>query len=376
MMHYNTKSRPNCQLTRAAGRRVSFLTGLSLVDATSGRSHTLCERFHVHFRPLGPEQIARYRARISGPLLDRIDIHIEVPRVEYDKLSDRRTSEPSTNIQKRVEASTHRPLARDPEKWSEAGHTTTKPQRDAIKKRMVDPDDPLKIVVVCDMWLTGTDIPCLHTLYVDKPMRGHGLMQAIARVNRVFKDKPGGLVVDYLGLADELRQALATYTESGGTGKTALDQAEAVALAVAGSEANDRHLAGKCLRQRRRAEPAPQARPQAHRRELRLHAFGVLERHQTVGFAPQQIHRHGIRPHLRVAEQELLHVAGGGHAPDGAVLRLAHHVGPAFPLVEHVQRSQPHLGSVQVVPRQLVEQLRAAGVVQHRQLHFGYRHRR
>src|SRR5450759_3500556 len=93
-----------------------------------------------------------------------------------------------------------------------------------------DPDDPLKLVIVRDMWLTGFDVPSLHTMYVDKPMRGHGLMQAIARVNRVFKDKPGGLVVDYLGLADELKKALATYTESGGTGKTAIDQAEAVAV--------------------------------------------------------------------------------------------------------------------------------------------------
>jgi type I restriction enzyme, R subunit len=80
------------------------------------------------------------------------------------------------------------------------------------------------------MWLTGFDAPSLHTMYIDKPMRGHGLMQAIARVNRVFRDKPGGLVVDYLGLAHELKQALATYTESGGTGRTALDQEEAVAL--------------------------------------------------------------------------------------------------------------------------------------------------
>jgi type I restriction enzyme R subunit len=80
------------------------------------------------------------------------------------------------------------------------------------------------------MWLTGFDAPSLHTMYIDKPMRGHGLMQAIARVNRVFKDKPGGLVVDYLGLADELKQALATYTESGGTGQIAIDQAEAVAV--------------------------------------------------------------------------------------------------------------------------------------------------
>src|SRR5947208_2199816 len=83
------------------------------------------------------------------------------------------------------------------------------------------------------MWLTGFDAPCLHTMYVDKPMQGHGLMQTIARVNRVFKDKPGGLVVDYLGLANELKKALATYTESGGTGKTTLDQTEAVALLLA-----------------------------------------------------------------------------------------------------------------------------------------------
>ena len=80
------------------------------------------------------------------------------------------------------------------------------------------------------MWLTGFDAPSLHTMYVDKSMRGHGLMQAIARVNRVFRDKPGGLIVDYLGLAHELKRALATYTESGGTGQTALDQAEAVAV--------------------------------------------------------------------------------------------------------------------------------------------------
>jgi len=80
------------------------------------------------------------------------------------------------------------------------------------------------------MWLTGFDAPCLHTMYVDKPMRGHGLMQAIARVNRVFKDKPGGLVVDYLGLADQLKSALANYTESGGKGQTVIDQEEAVAV--------------------------------------------------------------------------------------------------------------------------------------------------
>ena len=109
-------------------------------------------------------------------------------------------------------------------------HIRNKPRREELAKRFKDAKDPFKLVIVRDMWLTGFDAPCLHTMYVDKPMRGHGLMQAIARVNRVFKDKPGGLVVDYLGLADELKQALANYTESGGTGRTAIDQEEAVAV--------------------------------------------------------------------------------------------------------------------------------------------------
>jgi type I restriction enzyme R subunit len=121
--------------------------------------------------------------------------------------------------------------ASDPMDWQP--HIRNKLRREALALRFRDASDPFKLVIVRDMWLTGFDAPSLHTMYVDKPMRGHGLMQAIARVNRVFKDKPGGLVVDYLGLADELKQALATYTESGGTGKTAIDQAEAVALMLA-----------------------------------------------------------------------------------------------------------------------------------------------
>ena len=118
--------------------------------------------------------------------------------------------------------------ASDPLDWQP--HIRNKPRREALANRFRDPNDPFRLVIVRDMWLTGFDAPSLHTMYIDKPMRGHGLMQAIARVNRVFKDKPGGLVVDYLGLAHELKQALATYTESGGTGRTALDQDEAVAL--------------------------------------------------------------------------------------------------------------------------------------------------
>jgi len=118
--------------------------------------------------------------------------------------------------------------ASDPLEWQP--HIRNKPRREGMAKRFKDPKDPLRIAIVRDMWLTGFDVPCLHTMYIDKPMRGHTLMQAIARVNRVFKDKPGGLVVDYIGLGDELRKALATYTESGGTGKTAIDQEEAVAV--------------------------------------------------------------------------------------------------------------------------------------------------
>ncbi|HHW14321.1 MAG TPA: type I restriction endonuclease subunit R, partial [Firmicutes bacterium] len=110
-----------------------------------------------------------------------------------------------------------------------AQHARSKERREFLANRFRDPNDPFRMVIVRDMWLTGFDCPSLHTLYLDKPMRGHGLMQAIARVNRVFRDKPGGLVVDYLGLAHELKAALATYTESGGRGRTAIDQEEAVA---------------------------------------------------------------------------------------------------------------------------------------------------
>ena len=117
--------------------------------------------------------------------------------------------------------------ASDPLEWQQ--HIRNKPRRKKLAKRFKSAKDPFKVVIVRDMWLTGFDVPCLHTMYLDKPMRGHGLMQAIARVNRVFRDKPGGLVVDYLGLADQLKQALATYTESGGQGKPSIDTEEAVA---------------------------------------------------------------------------------------------------------------------------------------------------
>ncbi len=110
--------------------------------------------------------------------------------------------------------------------WQE--HIRNKPRRKAIGDRLKDPKDGLKLVIVRDMWLTGFDAPCLNTLYVDKPMTGHNLMQAIARVNRVFKDKEGGLIVDYLGIAQDLKKALSIYTSSGGKGKIEFNQEEAV----------------------------------------------------------------------------------------------------------------------------------------------------
>lgn len=109
-------------------------------------------------------------------------------------------------------------------------HIRNKEKRRDLANRFKASKDPFRIVIVRDMWLTGFDAPSLHTMYVDKPMRGHGLMQAIARVNRVFRDKPGGLVVDYLGLADQLKQALSVYTESGGQGQPSIDTAQAVAV--------------------------------------------------------------------------------------------------------------------------------------------------
>jgi type I restriction enzyme R subunit len=108
-------------------------------------------------------------------------------------------------------------------------HIRNKQRSRELAKRFKKPNDAMKLVIVRDMWLTGFDAPCLHTLYVDKPMKGHGLMQAIARVNRVFKDKPGGLIVDYLGIADQLKEALKDYTESD-RGETGIPTETALAL--------------------------------------------------------------------------------------------------------------------------------------------------
>lgn len=109
-------------------------------------------------------------------------------------------------------------------------HIYSKQIKKRLEKRFKDPDDPMRLVIVRDMWLTGFDAPCVHTMYVDKPMKGHNLMQAIARVNRVFRDKQGGLVVDYIGIANDLKQALKEYTASKGRGRPTVDAYEAYAV--------------------------------------------------------------------------------------------------------------------------------------------------
>ncbi|MCC8420170.1 type I restriction endonuclease subunit R [Photorhabdus thracensis] len=119
--------------------------------------------------------------------------------------------------------------ASDPHDWQQ--HIGNKTRRDLLAKRARDPQDPLKLVIVRDMWLTGFDAPCMHTMYVDKPMKGHGLMQAIARVNRVFRDKPAGLIVDYIGIAQNLKSALQQYSQHDQE-NTGVDEAQAIAVMV------------------------------------------------------------------------------------------------------------------------------------------------
>ena len=119
--------------------------------------------------------------------------------------------------------------ASDPAEWQAHIGKRPKARRELLAKRAKDPNDPLKLVIVRDMWLTGFDAPCMHTMFVDKPMQGHGLMQAIARVNRVFRDKPAGLVVDYIGIAQNLKAALGQYSQHDKE-QVGIDEEEAVAV--------------------------------------------------------------------------------------------------------------------------------------------------
>lgn len=152
----------------------------------------------------------------------------------YDRIIALRPDWHSTETQEGVVKIVMTGAASDPLSWQQ--HIGAKKRRDDLAKRARNPDDPLRLVIVCDMWLTGFDAPCMNTMYIDKPMRGHGLMQAIARVNRVFKDKPGGLVVDYIGVAQSLRSALGQYTNSD-RDKTGIEESAAVAALMERYEA-------------------------------------------------------------------------------------------------------------------------------------------
>lgn len=152
----------------------------------------------------------------------------------YDRIIALRPEWHSTDDDKGAVKIVMTGAASDPLDWQQ--HIGAKKRRDDLAKRARNPDDPLRLVIVCDMWLTGFDAPCMNTMYIDKPMRGHGLMQAIARVNRVFKDKPGGLVVDYIGVTQNLRSALGQYTDSD-RDKTGIDEAAAVAAMMERYEA-------------------------------------------------------------------------------------------------------------------------------------------
>jgi type I restriction enzyme R subunit len=149
-----------------------------------------------------------------------VDLYAEIIKVRPDWHSE---DDAEGTIKVVMTGSSSDPLSYQP-------HIRNKPKRKALGERLKDPKDSLKIAIVRDMWLTGFDAPSLHTLYIDKPMKGHNLMQAIARVNRVYKDKEGGLVVDYIGIANDLKKALSVYTESGGHGKPAFDQEEAASV--------------------------------------------------------------------------------------------------------------------------------------------------
>lgn len=147
----------------------------------------------------------------------------------YDKIAELKPDWASDDPEKGCMKVIMTGTSDDPAKYQK--HIHKKPIQKKIAKRVKDPEDELKLVIVCDMWLTGFDAPCLNTMYIDKPLKGHNLMQAIARVNRVFRDKEGGLIVDYLGIAPELRNAIANYTASG-NGSPTIDLAEALAVTM------------------------------------------------------------------------------------------------------------------------------------------------
>jgi len=205
--------------TTASERAKAKWTSLEAIVGNRERLKTVAKDIVDHYEKRqevfeGKAMIVTMSRRIA------VELYEEIVKIKPEWHSE----DLSSGVIKVVMTST----SSDPENWQI--HNTNKQDRKALATRMKDSSDTLKLVIVRDMWLTGFDAPSTHTMYVDKPMRGHNLMQAIARVNRVFKDKPGGLIVDYIGIASDLKEAMSNYTESGGKGAPIFDQSEAVAL--------------------------------------------------------------------------------------------------------------------------------------------------
>ncbi|PUU87515.1 type I restriction endonuclease subunit R [Halanaerobium sp.] len=191
-------------------------SALEAVVAADSRLKTVAEEIVKHFKQ-------RQEAILGKGMIVTISRRAAVKL--YDKITDLKPNWRHKDDEKGKIKVVMSGDASDPESWQP--HIRPKSQRKVIEKRMKDEDDSLKLVIVCDMWLTGFDVPPLHTMYIDKPLKGHNLMQAIARVNRVYKDKPGGLIVDFIGIADALKKALMVYTESDRK-NTAIDTEEAL----------------------------------------------------------------------------------------------------------------------------------------------------
>lgn len=192
-------------------------TRMEAVAGTPKRLRLLAEDIVSHFE-------ARQEAMPGKGMIVTMSRRIAIDL--YNEIVALRPDWHSTDVKEGVIKVVITGAADDPVEWQP--HILSKSQREKVEDRFKSQDDSLKLVIVRDMWLTGFDVPPLHTMYLDKPMKGHTLMQAIARVNRVFGDKKGGLVVDYLGIGEPLKEALATYANSGGKGRTAIDQREAV----------------------------------------------------------------------------------------------------------------------------------------------------
>lgn len=193
-------------------KTISRYTRLEELAMANGRVEILAQDFVEHWE--------NRKEAVNGKAMI-VAVSRQAAVAIYDAITDLRKDWKSDDVHEGKIKVIMTSSSSDPETFQP--HRTDKKERKLLEKRFKDEDDPLEIVIVRDMWLTGFDAPPVHTLYVDKPMKGHGLMQAIARTNRIWKDKPGGLVVDYIGIGEELKQAIKTYTRDSGSSKDPVD---------------------------------------------------------------------------------------------------------------------------------------------------------